>query len=64
MNCCVISCERKAIRTYKLREIKFSYCKRHKYIPDIIIKKIKRGFYKGYARLLNMGNQNGKLAFS
>ena len=41
MNCCIIGCERQARYDYKLSETKFSYCKKHKNIPDILMKKIK-----------------------
>ncbi len=47
MNCCVIGCERQARYNYKLREVKFVYCKRHKIIPDILIGKIKLFVLRG-----------------
>ena len=50
MNCCVIGCERQARHTYKIKEVKFSYCKKHKYIPDNMMSKVKYGFYKGYGK--------------
>ncbi|KKM84179.1 hypothetical protein LCGC14_1301790 [marine sediment metagenome] len=45
MTCCIRGCRETAKHFYKIKEVKFDYCGKHKYIPDKIIYHLKNGFY-------------------
>ncbi len=63
MKCCVIYCDKQARHTYKIKDVKFAYCKRHIKIPDTIMKKVRNGFYGGHKKLLKIGEANKKYIF-
>ena len=56
MECCIIHCKRQARYTYKIGEVEFNYCDKHKSIPDKVFNNVKKGFYKGYKKNANIQN--------
>ena len=56
MECCIIHCKRQARYTYKMGEVEFNYCDKHKSIPDKVFNNVKKGFYKGYKKNANIQN--------
>jgi len=45
MKCCIKNCKKEGSNKYKIREVKFCYCKKHSIVPEKIIKNIKQGYY-------------------